>query len=53
MLFPDKPGLIGANDLSKLHFVGIQRVGQIIHGDKRRPVVERLSAGSRGAWDTG
>jgi hypothetical protein len=39
-LFSGKPRLFEPKDLSKLHFVGIQQIGQIILGAGRWPVVE-------------
>ena len=47
-LFSGKPRLFEPKDLSKLHFEGIQRIGQIIVGTRGRPVVEGCSGQFRG-----
>ena len=48
-LFSGKPRLFEPKDLSKLHFVGIQQIGQIILGAGRRPIVEGCSGQIRGS----
>jgi hypothetical protein len=48
-LFSGKPRLFEPKHLSKLHFVGIQRIGQIIVGNRGRPVVEGCSGQFRGS----